>query len=82
MVLLVPWEFAKDTRTLSLDVLAATACRKSYRFRASTGRGPDKARNHRWSLAITLENALFIMLVPLKLLSMPSIPKPWPGLDK
>lgn len=68
---------AKDTRTLSLDVLAATGFRKSYKFRASTEPGPDEARNYRESLMLTLDNALFMMLVPPKLLTMPFVPKTW-----
>ena len=68
---------AKDTRTLSLDVLAATGFKKSYRFRASTEPGQDEARSYRESLAITLDNALFMMLVPPKLLSMRLVPKSW-----
>lgn len=68
---------ARDTRTLSLDVLAATGFRKSYKFRASTDSGPDEARNYRQSLMLTLDNALFMMLVPPKLLTMPFVPKTW-----
>ena len=68
---------AKDTRTLSLDVLAATGFKKSYKFRASTEPGPDEARNYREALMLTLDNALFMMLVPPKLLTMPFVPKTW-----
>lgn len=68
---------AKDTRTLSLDVLAATGFRKSYKFRSSTEVGSDEARSYRDSLAVTLDNALFMMLVPPKILLMPLIPKSW-----
>lgn len=68
---------ARDTRTLSLDVLAAIGFRKSYKFRASTEPGPDEARNYRESLMLTLDNALFMMLVPPKLLTMPFVPKTW-----
>ena len=68
---------ARDTRTLSLDVLAATGFQKSYKFRASTEPGPDEARNYRQALMLTLDNALFMMLVPPKLLTMPFIPKSW-----
>jgi cytochrome P450 len=68
---------AKDTRTLSLDVLAATGFRKSYKFRSSTELGADEARSYRGSLAITLDNALFMMLVPPRILSLPFVPKTW-----
>ncbi|MCJ1381959.1 hypothetical protein MMC17_005071 [Xylographa soralifera] len=68
---------ARDTRTLSLDVLAATGFKKSYRFRASTEPGPDEARNYREALMITLDNALFMMLVPPRLLLSRFSPKSW-----
>ena len=68
---------ARDTRTLSLDVLAATGFKKSYRFRASTEPGPDEARNYREALITTLDNALFMMLVPPKLLLSRFSPKSW-----
>lgn len=68
---------AKDTRTLSLDVLAAIGFQKSYKFRASTEPGVDEARNYREALMLTLDNALFMMLVPPKLLTMPFVPKSW-----
>lgn len=66
---------AEDARTLSLDVLAATGFQKSYKFRASTEPGPDEARNYGEALMLTLDNALFMMLVPPKLLTMPFVPK-------
>ena len=68
---------AKDTRTLSLDVLAATGFHRSYRFHASTEPGLDEARNYWRSLAITFDNTIFMMLAPPKLLSMPFVPKSW-----
>ena len=68
---------AKDTRTLSLDVLAATGFRKSYKFRSSTDPSPGEAQGYRESLAITMDNALLMMLVPPSLLSLPFIPKAW-----
>ena len=68
---------ARDTRTLSLDVLAATGFKKSYKFRASTEPGPDEARNYREALMVTLDNSLFMMLVPPKLLMSRFSPKSW-----
>ena len=68
---------AKDTRTLSLDVLAATGFRKSYKFRASFEPGTDEARNYRGSLATVMDHALFIMVVPPKLLKAWFVPKAW-----
>ena len=43
---------AKDTRTLSLDVLTATGFRRSYKFRGSIEPGIDKARGYRDALKI------------------------------
>lgn len=68
---------AKDTRTLSLNVLAVTGFQKSYKFRPSTEIGVDEARSYRESLAITLDNCLFMMLVPPNILSLPFVPKTW-----
>lgn len=68
---------ARDTRTLSLDVLAATGFKKSYKFRASTEPGPDEARNYREALMLTLDNSLFMMLVPPKILLSRFAPKSW-----
>ncbi|KAK6605674.1 hypothetical protein H4I95_05480 [Botrytis cinerea] len=38
---------AKDTRTLPLNVLAATGFRKSYKFRSSSEAGHDEAGSYR-----------------------------------
>ena len=73
---------AKDTRTLSLDVVAAIGFHGSYKFHASTEPGLDEARNYRRSLAITFDDAIFMMLAPPKLLSMPFIPKSWARIGK
>ena len=68
---------AKDTRTLSLNVLAATGFRRSYRFRSSSQSGTDEARTYRDALQMVLDNAIFLMLVPPRLLRLPLLPKPW-----
>ena len=68
---------AKDTRTLSLDVLATTGFRKSYKFRASFEPGIDEARSYRKSLATVMDNALFLMIMPPKLLTAWCIPNAW-----
>ena len=70
-------DVAKDTRTLSLNVLAATGFQKSYRFRACTETVQEEGRNYRESLATTLDNAIFLMLFSPKLLAIPLIPKSW-----
>ena len=68
---------ARDTRTLSLDVLAATGFKKSYRFRASTEPGLDEARNYCEALMINLDNSMFMMFLPPKVLLSPFAPKSW-----
>lgn len=66
---------AQDTRTLSLDVLAATGFRKSYRFRSYSESTDECTRDYRNALKIVLDNALFLMLAPPMLLSLPFMPK-------
>ena len=39
--------YAKDTRTLSLNVLAATGFRRSYQFTGSDESGPDGRQGYR-----------------------------------
>ena len=70
---------AKDTRTLSLDVLAATGFRKSYKFRGSSEEGSDDAdtRNYRDALKTVLDNALLLMIASPRLMSLPLMPKSW-----
>lgn len=67
--------FAKDTRTLSLNVLAATGFRRSYHFRSSGQRGPDEASSYRDALQTVLDNAIFLMLAPPRLLQFPLLPR-------
>ena len=68
---------AKDTRTLSLDVLAATGFRRSYKFRGSSEPGVDRARDYRDALKIVLDNALLLMVAPPRLLSSRIMPQSW-----
>lgn len=70
---------AQDTRTLSLDVLAATGFRKSYRFHSSTEPSSDAntARDYRESLKTVMDNSIFMMVAPPKLLSFPLVPEKW-----
>ncbi|KAH8588441.1 hypothetical protein B0O99DRAFT_655953 [Bisporella sp. PMI_857] len=63
---------AKDTRTLSLNVLAATACRKSYKFRLpidseTSALAALEASSYRDALQTVLDNLILIMLVPARL---------------
>jgi cytochrome P450 len=73
---------AKDTRTLSLNVLAATGFRRSYRFRSSSQQGTDEARTYRDALQTVLDNAIFLMLVPPRLLLLPLLPRSWARIGK
>jgi hypothetical protein len=68
---------AKDTRTLSLNVLAATGFRRSYEFRSTRQPGVDEARSYREALQTVLDNAIFLMLVPPRLLLLPLLPRSW-----
>lgn len=73
---------AKDTRTLSLNILAATGFRRSYKFRSSSQPGADEALTYRDALQIVLDNALFLMLVPPRFLLFPLLPKQWAHIGK
>ena len=68
---------AKDTRTLSLNVLAATGFKKSYKFRSSEQLENNEARTYRDALQLVLDNAILLMLVPLRVLSLPFLPASW-----
>ena len=71
---------AKDTRTLSLNVLAATGFDKSYAFRgagatAAASETQEEAGSYRDALQTVLDNAILLMLVPYRLLLLPFVPK-------
>ena len=67
----------KDTRTLSLNVLAATGFRKSYDFRGSTDTtaAQDEAGSYRDALQTVLDNAILIMILPYRYLQGSLVPK-------
>ncbi|KAL9108133.1 MAG: hypothetical protein Q9227_007110 [Pyrenula ochraceoflavens] len=67
----------KDTRTLSLNVLAATGFRKSYEFHGSTEQIVGGAGGYRDSLQTVLDNVILLMLIPYLVLSAPVMPKSW-----
>ncbi|KAJ5733721.1 cytochrome P450 [Penicillium malachiteum] len=71
---------SKDTRTVSLNVLAATGFRKSYPFRSVQEQ--DGPSSYRDSLQTILDNAILLMVAPRNLLSMPFAPKSWQILGK
>ena len=68
---------AKDTRTLSLNVLAATGFHRSYEFWGSSQPGNDRSRSYRDSLQTVLDNAILLMLIPHRLLAFPLLPRSW-----
>lgn len=74
--------FSKDTRNLSLNVLAATGFRRSYKFRTSSEQGPEETGSYRDALQTVLDNAIFLMLVPPRLLQLPLLPKSWVRIGK
>ncbi|KAK2593190.1 hypothetical protein QQS21_009119 [Conoideocrella luteorostrata] len=70
----------KDCRTLSLNVLAATGFRKSYDFHGSSDGlvgDADEASSYRNALQTVLDNAILLMLVPLRYLEAPVMPRSW-----
>ncbi|KAH9905463.1 cytochrome P450 [Xylariomycetidae sp. FL2044] len=67
----------RDTRTLSLNVLAATAFRKSYEFRGSVDGLTDESGSYRDSLQTVLDSIIPLMLIPHRLLRGPLVPKSW-----
>lgn len=67
----------KDTRTLSLNVLAATGFRKSYDFRGSADSitVQDEAGSYRDALQTVLDNAVLIMILPYRYLQGALMPR-------
>ncbi|KAI0166897.1 putative cytochrome P450 [Hypoxylon sp. FL1284] len=67
--------YQKDTRTLSLDVLAAAGFRKSYNFHGSSEPMVDDIGSYRDSLQLVLDNIILLLLVPFRILCM--VPGRW-----
>ena len=74
--------FAVDTRTLSLNVLAATGFHRSYGFHSSTHRTADEAQSYRSALQTVLDNAIILMLIPPRFLLFPFLPESWLRIGK
>ncbi|KAI1420949.1 cytochrome P450 [Xylaria sp. FL1777] len=72
----------RDTRTLSLNVLASAAFRKSYKFHGSAEPAIDEASSYRDSLQIVLDNIVPLMIIPYGLLASPIVPKSWARVGK
>ncbi|RAL08037.1 cytochrome P450 [Aspergillus homomorphus CBS 101889] len=82
---------AKDTRTLSLNVLAATGFRKSFSFQSANGhtvgrgpqstpskeKGPAGSAGYRDALQTVLDNCILLMVLPRKWLRLPIAPRSW-----
>lgn len=68
---------ARDTRTLALDVLAATGFRRSYKFKSSAEINSDGSSeyDYRDALRLVLDNALTLMLLPRISYAVPFLPK-------
>ena len=68
---------AKDTRTLSLNVLAATGFHRSFSFKSSgeDTASTDAAFSYRDALSMVLDNAILLMLIPYRYLRYPIFPK-------
>ncbi|GAB1319536.1 Cytochrome P450 monooxygenase [Madurella fahalii] len=66
----------KDTRTLSLNVLAATAFRKSYGFRGSSERSVDETGSYRDTLQTVLDGVIPLMMIPYNVLASSWLPLP------
>ncbi|TGJ81736.1 hypothetical protein E0Z10_g7023 [Xylaria hypoxylon] len=67
--------YQKDTRALSLNVLAAIGFGKMYDFRGSTEPQIDEVGGYRDSLQTVLDNIILLMLVPFHILGR--LPKSW-----
>lgn len=67
----------KDTRTLSLNVLAATGFRRPLSFQSSGEEAAetDLASSYREALSIVLDNVILLLLVPYRYLRMSILPR-------
>ncbi|KAL4942116.1 hypothetical protein BDV06DRAFT_235631 [Aspergillus oleicola] len=78
---------AKDTRTLSLNVLASTGFRKSYKFYSAnydtdsngdaTVTHSNEAQGYRDALQTVLDNCILLMVMPQRVLRLPFAPASW-----
>lgn len=81
--LLIYWDASKpcipsvqqDFQTVAINVLAATAFKKSYDFQGSAEEVQDDSGSYRSTLATVLDNAILIMLLPYRYLKGPFVPK-------
>ncbi|KAE8362771.1 cytochrome P450 [Aspergillus caelatus] len=76
---------ARDTRTLSLNVLAAIGFRKSYPFQSASEscyRAEGESVSYRDALQTVLDNAILLMIMPRRFLSLSFAPESWNQLAK
>ncbi|KAE8413511.1 cytochrome P450 [Aspergillus pseudocaelatus] len=76
---------ARDTRTLSLNVLAAIGFRKSYPFQSASEscyREDGDFVSYRDALQTVLDNAILLMIMPRRFLSLSFAPESWQRLAK
>ncbi|KAF1949760.1 cytochrome P450 monooxygenase [Byssothecium circinans] len=76
---------SRDTRTLSLNVLAATGFKKSFKFRhwkRDEPQSTDADLSYRDALQIILDNALLLLILRPKFLSFRYLPKSWQRIGK
>ncbi|RAH58946.1 cytochrome P450 monooxygenase [Aspergillus piperis CBS 112811] len=77
---------AKNPRTLSLNVLAATGFRKSFPFQSAKDHEvkyeEDESEGYRDALQTVLDNCILLMVMPRKLLTLPFAPESWHHLGK
>ncbi|PVI02122.1 cytochrome P450 [Periconia macrospinosa] len=75
---------SKDVRTLSLNVLAATGFKKSFKFQHWKGEEShnDSDLSYRDALQIILDNAILLLILRPKLLSSTYLPKSWQRVGK
>ncbi|KAK2746825.1 hypothetical protein FQN57_002867 [Myotisia sp. PD_48] len=68
---------AKDTRTVSLNVLAATGFSRPHKFVGSHESKPDldEEGSYQEALQIVLDNCILLMLIPPNYLTLPFLPK-------
>ena len=66
---------SKDTRTLSLNVLAATGFRRPYKFHGSEEPRSKDSSSYRDALQTVLDNAILLMVLPRWVFSLPLKPK-------
>lgn len=64
----------QDFQTVAINVLAATAFKKSYEFQGSAEEAQDDMTSYRSTLATVLNNAILLMLMPYQYMKGPFVP--------